>query len=110
MKTLTAEAILRAHLYLQEDSDAQSGAEPITRWNKLIPSGNCRNCAMESDWGKISALRFEEWICRFANEIGRLGLDIEPGLLLEWSFQMWRTDSARYPEEVARDEYSNWPH
>jgi len=55
-------------------------------------------------------LHADEWICRFANELRRLGLNVESGLLIEWAFQMWRTDSARNPEEVARDEVACWPH
>jgi hypothetical protein len=65
---------------------------------------------MESDWRNIASLHPDEWMCRCANELGRLGLNAEPGLLLEWAFQMWRTDSAKDPEEVARDEFACWPH
>jgi len=65
---------------------------------------------MDSAWRRIVSLHADEWICRFANELRRLGLNVESGLLIEWAFQMWRTDSARNPEEVARDEVACWPH
>ena len=56
-------------------------------------------------------LRAEEWIDRFANELGRLGTRAEPHLLVDFGFEMWRTDGGRPPEEVARVEFEAWqPH
>jgi hypothetical protein len=64
---------------------------------------------MENDWRAILLLAPEDWICRCANEFGRLGLKPEPALLLEWSFCLWRLNSHKCPEEVARMEFLNWP-
>lgn len=64
---------------------------------------------MDSDWTRIASLPVDEWMYRFASELIRLGLTAEPRSLLEWGWMMWRTESGRTPEEVAREEFACWP-
>ena len=64
---------------------------------------------MDPEWRRIASLHADEWMARFASELGRLGVAAEPRMLLEWGFLMWRTESGRSPEEVAREEFAGWP-